>query len=658
MLAKVFKQEFSTQSGVYKFFDKDERIIYVGKAKNLKNRLANHWNNYLSNKDIKSYKMIEQVANITTVITENDLEALILESNLIKEHQPKYNVLFRDDKSYPYLMANLQHEFPKLEFYRSHKASKLALHSSKKQILGPFPSAYVLKDSLRTIAKIFQIRSCSDSVFKSRKTPCLEYQIKQCTAPCVGYISSTNYQKDFKNALLFLEGKNQLAIESLNRQMQEKSDKLEFEKAAALRNKISTLRQLQEVNLSSDNSFDVIGFASRLNKTNICLMRYKDGHLFDKKEFSAKNILFADFETAKQEVVKNFLTLKYIEILAIDNRLAKTSFLPKFILIDFKPVNLESLEGFLTQSLKALIPSFKPKIKTARLKEDLSYLNLANSNALSELNKNLIKANQILLRLDALKFELQLDFAPSHLEAFDISHHGGDNTYASCVVFQDALPKKTAYRLFKIQNSLRNDYASIFEAVQRRYLRIIQDKVLRNNQLQQEDLKNSFPDLLIIDGGLGQLNKTIEALTTLPVLLADKLNSASLKALEEFLHDFILNHLLAVAKGAGRKVGLEILHRQNKPPLDLPSDSNALHLINFIRDEAHRFAIRAHRDAAKKDLVLSQLDQIEGIGPILKKNLLLHFGTISQVARASKANLEKVKGINQNLAHRIYSFFN
>ncbi len=597
---EAYLKNLTERPGVYQMLNKGAVVIYVGKAKNLKKRVANYFKKH--HLDIKTASMVSQVAAIDVIVTDTESEALILENTLIKKLKPKYNILFRDDKSYPYIFMSTGQAFPALSYHRGAKRRQ-------GKYFGPFPNAAAVHQTLHSLQKIFSVRQCADSVFNHRSRPCLQYQIKRCSGPCVaGIISQKDYQEDVKNTLDFLAGQTFEVIEELGKKMQISSQELEFEKAGSYRDKISALRSIQNqylITQSSQKDLDVIAIQHDANQTCINIMMYRGGNLWGSQNVFPE----IEYSSTDAEILTSFILHHYQELPA-----------PVKILIPCELNNHSWLKQWLTEKYKKTINLQKPIFSNSH-----NLMKLANTNAKGALKQYLNQKSSQQDRLNALQEVLLLAKPPSYMECFDISHTQGNQTVASCVVFNDGVPSTHQYRKFNIEGiSAGDDYAAMYQVMMRRYSRLKKDQ-------------KPLPDLIIVDGGKGQLNKAIEVLKNL-----------ELEGLS----------LVSVAKGEGRKAGLEVLFTPyNDDGIDLAADDIALHLINHIRDEAHRFAITSHRARRQKAQTHSRLEDIVGIGPKTRKKLLTHFGGLIEVKNAAISELRKVSGISQNKAEIIYDFF-
>ncbi|MBE0493010.1 MAG: excinuclease ABC subunit UvrC [Thiomicrospira sp.] len=594
---KAFLANLTERPGVYQMLNAQGVVIYVGKAKNLKRRVSSY---FVKNQQaIKTQAMVEQVARIEVTVTDTESEALILENTLIKRLTPRYNVLFRDDKSYPYVFVSTGKEYPALSFHRGAKR-KVGRY------FGPFPNAGAVHQTLQALQKIFPVRQCADSVFNHRSRPCLQYQIKRCSGPCVGKISSTDYAEDVRLTLMFLEGKSFDVIEELGSQMDLASEQLDFERAAQLRDQISALRAIQSqhlINQPGSQDLDVLAVAEVADQLCVTLMMYRGGHLWGSENYFPKG------QVTTAAVLAAFISQHY-----------ETHPVPKTLLTSEKPDDQAWLVEWLTDKKQQNV-----QIKQASQSTSKGLIQLALTNANSALKQHLTQKATQQDRLNALQEALMLAKPPARMECFDISHTMGQQTVASCVVFIDGVPVTQQYRKFNIEGITGgDDYAAMHQALTRRYQRLKAESAV-------------LPDLIIVDGGKGQLSQAIDVLKTL------ELESVP---------------LVSVAKGEGRKAGLEVLYTPEQDQgIDLESDDIALHLINHIRDEAHRFAITGHRARRQKAQTKSSLESIEGVGPKTRKALLTHFGGLDQVKNAAVSELSKVPSVSAKIAQRIYDHF-
>jgi excinuclease ABC subunit C len=578
-------------------------VIYVGKARNLKQRVSGYFTSS-NQQSPKTRVMVQAIANIEVTVTHTENEALILENNLIKELRPRYNVWFRDDKSYPYLYLSSGQEYPRLSYYRGSRRNK-------GQYFGPYPGAGAVKKTLNLIQKLFQIRSCKDSFFANRNRPCLQYQIKRCTAPCVGLISADDYQKDVKHAVMFLAGKNEAVIQALLVPMQKAAASLEYERAVQYRDQISNLRKVQEHQYISTGGgdFDIIACFSAHGMSCVQVMFIRGGLNLGSKTWFPKHAREAD----AADIIGSFVPQFYL-----DQQVARS--IPHEILLSHTPEEIQLLQEVLSAKAGKKI-SIKYRIRGERCK----WVKMALENAEVNLNQQLATSASQHHRHEELKRILNIDDPIERIECFDISHIQGESTVASCVVFGTEGAISSDYRRFNIEGiTPGDDYAAMEQVLMRRYIRVKKEE-------------GKLPDLILIDGGKGQV-------------------SAARKIMEELqLNDIIL---IGIAKGPARKTGLEtlLLARENKS-ITLPADSSALHMLQNIRDEAHRFAITGHRQRRKNVRNKSSLETIEGVGSKRRQNLIRYFGGIQGIISAGVDDLARVPGINNNLAKKIYDNF-
>ncbi len=597
--SKAFLKTLTTLPGVYRMLDAKGQVLYVGKARNLNKRVSSYFRGNPSSVKVRS--LAAQVRAVEITVTHTEGEALILESNLIKQFQPRYNVLLRDDKSYPYIHLSAG-DFPRLSLHRGAK-------HVPGRYFGPYPNARAVYETLHLMQKVFRLRQCEDSFFRNRSRPCLQYQIKRCTAPCTALIDREGYQRDVHHAVLFLEGKSHEVIDSLVQRMEAASAELKFEEATVYRDQIVQLRQIQERQHVSGESgdLDVVACAAREGAACVQVLFFRDGRLLGNKGFFPR--LPAEEEEDSGQIVSAFLAQYYLD---------KTP--PAEILVDQDLEDAALLAQVLQQRA-----GHKVTISARVRGERARWLELAQQNAEQALQSHLSSQAGMQRRLQALQAALELDAMPTRLECMDVSHTQGEATVASCVVFTEAGPLKTDYRRYNIDGiTPGDDYAALRQALTRRYTR------LRTGE-------GKLPDILLIDGGKGQLAQARAVLTELQVTGVT---------------------LIGVAKGPERKPGLELLYRaESAQPLILAADSPALHLVQQIRDEAHRFAITGHRRRRAKARTTSTLESIPGIGQKRRQALLKQFGGLRQLSRAGVEDIAGVAGISKDLAQRIYDSF-
>lgn len=596
---KSYLKSAPSLPGVYQMFDIKGNVLYVGKARNLKKRLASYFSRTIG--DSKTQMMLDQLSQITVTVTSSDNEALLLESNLIKELKPRYNIVLRDDKSYPFLLLTAHNDFPRLDFHRGARREP-GLY------FGPYPSAAAVRETLATLQKIFKIRQCSDSFFANRSRPCLQYYIKRCTAPCVGYIGAEAYLDNVRLAVLFLQGKNNQVIDELARQMEEAAVGLDYEAAARYRDQIVSLRRIQEKQYIHGyrGNTDVIAISTDIGSAAIHVLTIRNGRLIGTKSYFP-NVPKHD---SSVDILSAFLPQYYLNPIRQDA-------IPDRVLINIELLEKQWIEEALSEKLGKKIV-FSDKVRG----QNRQWLKMAQANAEQSLHSHLAGKASVFKRLEAMQQALNLANIPQRFECFDVSHTAGEATVASCVVFNSEGPLKKDYRRFNITGITQgDDYAALRQALTRRYTRI-------------KTGEGELPDILFIDGGKGQLTQAETVL-------------------EELQVSGVM--LVAIAKGEERKPGLETLFISgSQQPLHLPPNSLALHLIQQIRDEAHRFAITAHRKKRGKTRTRSVLEDIPGIGAKRRKELLHQFGGLQELLRASVEDIAKVPGISLSLAQKIY----
>ncbi len=594
---KSFLKTLTNRPGVYRMLDAGDKVLYVGKAKDLKRRVSSYFTRGLN---LRLQNMVSQIACIEVAVTQTEGEALLLENNLIKELRPRYNVLLRDDKSYPCIYLSTHQGFPRLAFHRG-------VRSKQGRYFGPYPSAGAVRETLQLMQKLFPVRQCEDSFYRNRSRACLQYQIKRCTGPCVELVSETEYAKDVESTILFLQGRTTRVIDTLVRRMEQASESLEFEQAARFRDQVATLRRIQEKQYVSGESGDLDIVAAHHHAGLACVQVFfvRGGRNLGNKAFFPK---VPEVEETGG-VLSAFLSQYY---------LGKQ--IPREIIVQHPPADLDVLqEVFSEQAAHKVVIRHRVRGERAR------WLKMAAGNARLALQSRLAGQSGYLERLDALRDGLKLDEPPLRMECFDISHTSGERTVASCVVYDQEGPRKSDYRRFNIEGiEPGDDYAAMHQALSRRYSRI------RDGELQP-------PDILFIDGGKGQLGQAADVLQELGV--------AGIV-------------MVGVAKGPDRKPGLEQLWLfGQQAPIILPANSPALHLIQQIRDEAHRFAITGHRQRRAKARTTSVLEEMPGIGPKRRQRLLKQFGGLQELTRAGVEDIARVDGISPSLAQQIYDAF-
>ena len=593
--------------GVYQMLDEKEQVIYVGKAKNLKNRITSYFRQ--TGLSPKTQVMVSKIADINITITHTEGEALLLESNLIKELRPRYNVLMRDDKSYPYIFVSDKAAYPRIALHRGARKKK-GLY------LGPYPNAHAVRESINLLQKMFLIRQCEDTTFANRSRPCLQYQIKRCTAPCVGYISEKAYGKDISHAILFLQGKSEQVINELVKDMEKSAEKQHFEKAAMYRDQISNLRKITEKqHISADKGdIDVIACSTEAGQASVQVFYIRNGLNLGNRSFYPK---LPEALNAEQ-ILTAFIPQFYLK-----------RDVPGEIIVSSAPADSRLIEEVLSDQSK-----HKVKVTSKVRGERAKWIEMALNNSINSLKTRLISRSGLLSRFEALQEVLQLDEIPVRLECFDISHTMGEATVASCVVFTPEGPFKTDYRRYNITGITGgDDYAAMKQALERRF----RPSKTKKDGKSAKKTEQKLPDILFIDGGKGQLRQAIEVFEKLEI-------------------DNVL--LIGVAKGEGRKAGLEkLIFSDGRPDLYLTIESAALNLILQVRDEAHRFAISGHRAQRAKKRRTSPLEGIAGLGPRRRQTLLKHFGGIQGITQAGVEDIAKITGISKKLAKDIYDEF-
>jgi len=593
--AKVFVDSLPGRPGVYRMLDGEGQILYVGKARNLKSRVASYFQP--SNVQPKVQALIAKTVNMEVTITNSETEALLLEYNLIKKHRPRFNVVLRDDKSFPYLHLETNHEFPRLNFYRGSR-------KEPGKYFGPYPSAGAVRDTLQQLQKLFRIRNCDDTYFTNRSRPCLQYQIQRCTAPCVGLVSKEHYARDVGAAIKVLEGRNDEVSEDLGRRMEAAAERLDFEEAAQLRDQLAKLKVIQAqqiVTAGADHDADVIAIAAANGEYCVALMFVRAGRSLGSTTFFPK-APFAELP----EVLAAFVMQYYLERDA-----------PAEIIVEQDFDEMQLLESTLAERL-----SHKVRISSSVRGIRARWLEMTRNNAEQALTMRRLARAGIESSLEDLRDAFDLEEAPTRLECFDISHTGGTDTVASCVVFGVEGPLKNDYRRFNISGiQPGDDYAAMYQALTRRYKRIRDGEITK-------------PDVLLIDGGKGQLAEAAKVL--------DELGVGGIT-------------LIGVAKGVDRRAGQEQLFLLGQEtPTILAPDSRALHLIQRVRDEAHRFAIAGHRRKRAKRHSQSILETIPGLGPVKRRELLKQFGGLQGILRAGIDDFIQVRGLGRELAQIIY----
>ena len=598
--AKAFLRTVTNRPGVYRMYNAQDDIIYVGKASNLKNRLSSYFQKTLDNR--KTQALVSHIAQVQTTVTDSAADALLLEQNLIKEHRPRYNVVLRDDKSYPYVYISTSDAYPRLSYQRGAR-------KAPGKYIGPYPSASSVKRSLKLVQKLFKVRQCDDSYFNNRSRPCLQYQIKRCTAPCVQKISTEDYRHDVDMTVQVLEGKSQDVVKGLVERMEVASSELDFETAARLRDQIGSLKAVSDLSsdMRDEGNVDYVAAASKGGQSCVQVFFVRNGINLGNKAFYPAT----PKGSSSAEILNAFLAQFYLE-----------HDLPREIICSEAVEDADLLqEVFSTRAGHNISIVNSVRSDRARLQA------LALTNAEIALAARLASRSGMAARLDAVRELVELDDVPSRMECFDISHTMGEATVASCVVFNAEGPMKSDYRRFNIENiTPGDDYAAMRQALTRRYTRLLKE---------QRDL----PDILFIDGGKGQIGVALEVMNELQI---DAVN------------------VVGVSKGPDRRPGDETLilcrdeEQGGRHERQLTSDSPSLLLIQQIRDEAHRFAITGHRGKRAKKRQSSVLEDIKGLGPKRRKQLLTHFGGLRRLQKAGVEDISSVPGISHDLASKVY----
>ena len=594
---KAYLKTLTARPGVYQMYDAGGGLLYVGKAKNLRNRVSSYFR--ASGLTDKTMALVAKIHSIEVTVTSTEVDALLLEHNLIKTQQPPYNILLKDDKSFPYIYLSTEDEFPRIDLHRGAKRRK-------GKYFGPYPSAGAVRESLHFLQKVFKVRQCEDSYFSNRSRPCLQHQINRCTAPCVNLVTPEEYQQQVENTALFLKGKSQQLIVQLADDMERAAVDLEYEKAAAYRDQLS---QLQHVQASqgiegTSGELDIMAAVAAGGRACVQVLFVRGARVLGSKTYYPPLRL----DESPEQVLAAFLPQYY---------LAGVRPIPKEVIVNALPADSETLaEAFSAAAGKKI--QLRHRVRDARAR----WLKLAQQTAQTNLEAHLSGRQTATDRLQALQNLLKLPELPQRMECFDISHSSGEATVASCVVFDENGPLKRDYRKFNIEGITGgDDYAAMQQALERRYKRL-------------KSGEGRVPDILFIDGGKGQVSQAMSVLAELEIQGVE---------------------VIGVAKGTTRKAGFETLvNGRTGTETQLRGDSPALHLIQHIRDEAHRFAITGHRARRDKARQTSSLDNIPGVGPKRRRELLRHFGSARGVENANVDELKKITGISATMAQQIY----
>ncbi len=616
--AKATLEVMSQRPGVYRMLDKTGEVLYVGKARNLRKRVSNYFRS--SGLDTKTMALVSHIAAIDVTVTNSETEALLLEQNLIKKFRPPYNIQLRDDKTYPYIMLTHKDAYPRLAFYRGSRKRDATF-------FGPYPSASAVRESLALLQKVFRVRQCEDSYFKNRSRPCLQHQIGRCTAPCTGLITPTDYALDVQDVTLFLQGKSDALIQSLGQRMEQKAAELAYEQAARLRDKIADLRRIQSQQAISGEGDDADVMAATLEGAYACVhvICIRGGRVIGSRNFFPKDKLSEN----AAEMLEAFIAQYYLR----DSADLVPGLIPAEVIVSPALEDKDSLQEALTAAAGRNVRVLS-RVRSHRSR----WLMMAEANAAQALQSHVNNRQTMYQRFELLQEALKLDAIPQRIECFDISHTLGESTVAACVVFDHNGPLKSDYRRYNISGiQAGDDYAAMDQALTRRYAKLSDQ--LQATDAEAEDselLASKVPDILLIDGGKGQLTQAVEVLKNCQ------------------LHDVML---IGIAKGISRRAGQETLFLatdQGYQEIVIDTHSPALHLLQQIRDEAHRFAITGHRARRAKTRQQSPLEQIPGLGPTRRRELLKYFGGQQEIQRASEADLARAPGISKKLAAVIY----
>jgi len=591
----AFLKTVTERPGVYRMMNVHDDILYVGKASNLKSRLSSYFQKNVESR--KTRALVSHIASVQTTVTSNNAEALLLECNLIKEHRPRYNVVLRDDKSYPFIFISTEDEFPRLAYQRGARRRK-------GKYIGPFPSAGAVKRSMSLVQKLFKVRQCEDSYFKNRSRPCLQHQIKRCTAPCVGKVKAEDYAHDVDMTIKVLEGKSQVVVNDLVQRMESASEALDFEAAAKHRDQIGSLKAVSDMGNAFQEGGDADYVSVAVGGGQCCVQVFyiRNGMNLGNKAFFPA----APGESTSSEILNAFLTQFYLD-----------HEMPKEIIIAESVEDADLLSTVFAERAGHNV-SIVHRVRGDRAKMQA----LATTNAEVALQARLASRSGMAARLEAVRELVGLEDAPSRMECFDISHTMGEETVASCVVFNAEGPNTSEYRRFNIKDiTPGDDYAAMRQAIMRRYSRLLKEG-------------RDMPDILFIDGGKGQVSMALEVMTELQITSIE---------------------VVGVSKGPDRRAGDETLLLCGKQrDVQMRGDSAALLLVQQIRDEAHRFAITGHRGKRAKKRQKSVLEDIKGLGPKRRKQLLTHFGGLQRLQKAGVVDIAAVPGFSEALANKVY----
>ena len=610
--AGAFLKTVPGRAGVYRMVDRHRRVLYVGKARNLRRRLSSWLRG--GSRDEKGRALLVRTAAVEVTVTHTETEALLLENNLIKEHRPRYNIILRDDKSYPWIHLAENTSFPRFVFHRGARRAA-------ERYFGPYSNAGAVRQTIALIHKLFRVRQCTDAFFRNRSRPCLQYQIDRCSGPCVGLVDRADYAEDVRHATMFLEGRSEAMIDELVERMDAASRRLDFELAARYRDQISGLRRVQERQYvdGAKGDIDVIAVCRGEGVGVVQVLEIRNGHNLGSHTRIPRNVQGA----TEEDILEAFLAQHYLS----DDRAV-----PRRIVLDRALDGLEPLIEAVSRRSGRRV-----SIGMGRRGHRARWVEMARENAEVALAQRLADRSTLHDRLAALARALELPEPPARIECFDVSHTDGEATVASCVVFGPEGPIKSDYRRFNIRGvTPGDDYAAMHQVLTRRFASAGKGAGKDENENENEEAAvfAHLPDLLLIDGGRGQLDRAVEVL-----------GEFALTGVET----------AAIAKGLGRKPDFDSVLRPGRASaLRLRQDSPALHLIQQIRDEAHRFAITGHRSQRNRRRRTSTLESLPGVGPVLRQRLLSEFGGLPGVKRAGVEDLARVRGISRRLARSVY----
>ena len=608
--AGAFLKTVPGRAGVYRMVDRHQRVLYVGKARNLRRRLSSWLRG--GSRDEKGRALLARTAAVEVTVTHTETEALLLENNLIKEHRPRYNIILKDDKSYPWIHLAENTSFPRFVFHRGARRAA-------ERYFGPYSNAGAVRQTIALIHKLFRVRQCTDAFFRNRSRPCLQYQIDRCRGPCVGLVDRAAYAEDVRHATMFLEGRSEAMIDELVERMEAASRRLDFELAARYRDQISGLRRVQERQYvdGAKGDIDVIAVCRGEGVGVVQVLEIRNGHNLGSHTRIPRNVQGA----TEEDILEAFLAQHYLS----DDRTV-----PRRIVLDRPLEGLEPLVEAVSRRSGRRV-----SIGMGRRGHRARWVEMARENADVALAQRLADRSTLHDRLAALARALELPEPPARIECFDVSHTDGEATVAACVVFGPEGPIKSDYRRFNIRGvTPGDDYAAMHQVLTRRFASAGKGAGKDEDENEEAAVFARLPDLLLIDGGRGQLDRAVEVL-----------GEFALTGVET----------AAIAKGPGRKPDFDSVLRPGRASaLRLRQDSPALHLVQQIRDEAHRFAITGHRSQRNRRRRTSTLESLPGVGPVLRQRLLSEFGGLPGVKRAGVEDLARVRGISRRLARSVY----